>query len=132
MSRLLPQLPARFLTVHIHDTSSSPSTSRTTNLSFASSHPAVRELKVLQGRPSADAYLDTYALSSSQSASKASSEQVERATKVDQDTFRVAVSACGPPGLLDATRESVRARLGTGPGQFLADELVYFDELFTW
>jgi hypothetical protein len=51
-------------------------------------------------------------------------------------TGTLAVSACGPAGLCDSTREAVRRHLNTSCGGksnvIGADRLVYHEEAFTW
>ncbi|KAL7409461.1 ferric reductase like transmembrane component-domain-containing protein [Mrakia frigida] len=43
----------------------------------------------------------------------------------------IALSACGPSGLCDVSREAVKARLG-GKDGVDSDQLVYHEEAFTW
>lgn len=128
LHRLLPlfhSAPPSFLSVFIHYTGSSVSSSdkdheaRPSSASissalanieaeYASLAPSITTTAV-QGRIVVEKYLDKV---------------------LDYAGERVALAACGPSGLCDASREAVRSRLGAaGVG---AQDLEYHEEAFNW
>ncbi|KAM0786568.1 hypothetical protein ACM66B_002024 [Microbotryomycetes sp. NB124-2] len=109
--RIVPMLPAGSLSVHIHVTASDLSDKLAQDVS--AQFPIISSLSssFKHVRPVVSAYLDNTLASSG-----------EHST--------LAVSACGPPTLLDDARLAVKQRLDGVT--WTSDRLVYHDELFTW
>ncbi|GAA5843048.1 hypothetical protein JCM11251_002716 [Rhodosporidiobolus azoricus] len=112
LRRLQSLLPADFLTVVICHTGSTDSLKSTSDSALLEDlfKPvrALASVKLYGGRPYLPEYLDA----------------------LRTEGEKVAVSACGPLGLCDHARETVRSRLGTNG--WTADNLEYHDEVFTW
>ncbi|KAK4046808.1 ferric-chelate reductase [Microbotryomycetes sp. JL201] len=122
LARLVLFLPSGCLTVNVHVTARDCASKFADNLStqFPVLHSVIarssekQSSSIKTGRPIASVYLDE-ALSSVDGAN---------------NLTKVAVSACGPPTLLDDARLAVKHRLDGVA--WTCDSLVYHDELFTW
>lgn len=86
--------------------------------------PKLADVQVVHGRPDVGRIVDAFL-------------PFIGGSMEDKEGGRLAVSACGPSGLCDRTREAVKARLGGGgrnggQNRVESDQLVYHEEAFTW
>ncbi|GAA6043586.1 hypothetical protein JCM8097_005268 [Rhodosporidiobolus ruineniae] len=118
LDRLQSLLPAGFLTLYLYHSGAACEGEKDISvLSKFKPFSTLCTVELRTGRPYLPEHLDTLAPGGGEKSVTGAGE-------------KVALSACGPTGMCDAARETVRSRLGRDG--WTASNLEFHDEVFTW